>query len=93
MKKKFNLINFQFGRKIRDIYHYVKVGSVLMTTIDVLSYVPGLTRRKVFNAIDVTQLKLNIEVLNDYIIKDNELIGYRVDRVIDEALKEYNDEI
>jgi len=85
---------FKFGKEKKDIFHYAKVGSVLMTAIDLLSRLPKLTRRSVFNAIDRAQLKVGtIDLINDYVILDDELIGYRIDRVIDEALKEYGNEV
>ena len=48
-----------------------------------------MKKRKLFNFVDELQLKLNIEVLNDYIIQDTELLSYRIDRVIGKALEDY----
>ena len=80
----------EFGNKPKDIFHYVKVGLLLKGTIDVLSLIPGVQKEKVFNVVDVVQQKLGIDVLNDYIIKDPELLTFRVRRIVSEAIKEHN---
>ena len=80
----------EFGNKPKDIWHYAKVGLLLKGTIDVLSLIPGVEKEKVFNVVDVVQQKLGIDVLNDYIIKDPELLTFRVRRVVSEAIKEHN---
>lgn len=84
-----NKYKFHYGKKRYDIFHYAKLGLLLKGSIDLISMVPGLERKKVFNAIDAIQLKLGIDVLNDYIIKDDELIQYRIERVIDNSIKQY----
>lgn len=80
---------FSYGKKRYDIFHYAKLGLIFKGTLDLISMIPGVEKKKVFNAIDVIQLKLGIEVLNDYIIKDPELVGYRIERTLDESVKEY----
>lgn len=84
-----NQVDFQVGNKPKDIFHYVKVGLLLKGTIDVLSLIPGVKKEKVFNVVDVIQQKLGLDVLNDYIIKDPELLTFRVRRVVTEAIKEH----
>jgi hypothetical protein len=51
--------------------------------------VPGVKKKQVFNVVDTVQLKLGIDVLNDYIIQDDELIRYRIERVLDKSIKDY----
>lgn len=80
---------FQYGKKRRSIFDYAKIGVVLDTVITVAALLPGVDRRKAFNTIDKVQQKLGIEALNDYIIKDNELVGYRIERTLDDSIKEY----
>ena len=86
---KFNIIQFKFGKEQRDIKHYAKLGLILRTSIALIAWVPGLNEEKVFNFIDELQLALDIEFLNDYIVKDIELLKYRIKRVLDKALEEY----
>jgi hypothetical protein len=86
---KFNIIQFKFGKEQRDIKHYAKLGVILRTTIALIAWVPGLNEEKVFNFIDELQLALDVEFLNDYIVKDIDLLKYRIKRVLDKALEEY----
>ena len=86
---KFNIIQFKFGKEQRDIKHYAKLGVILRTTIALIAWVPGLNEEKVFNFLDELQLALDIEFINDYIIKDIDLLKYRIKRVLDKALEEY----
>jgi len=89
---KYNIFEFKYGKEKKDIFHYVKLGLLLKGSIDVISLIPGIEKEKVFNLVDRLQLSLKIDVLNDYIIKDEELLGYRLKRVVTEAIQEYEDE-
>ena len=84
-----NKHKFSYGKKRYDIFHYAKLGLILKGSIDLISMVPGIEKKKVFNLIDSIQLKLGVDVLNDYIIKDEELIRYRIERVVDNSIKQY----
>lgn len=86
-----NQIEFQIGKKQRSIFHYVKVGLLLKGSIDLASMIPGIKKESVFNIVDVAQQKLGLDVLNDYIIKDPELLNFRINRVITDALKEHRE--
>lgn len=88
---KFNIFNFKFGKEKRDIFHYVRLGIFLKGTVDVVSLLPFVDRKSVFNFIDKTQLQLGVDVLNDYIIKDEELLSFRIDRITTEAIEEYEE--
>jgi hypothetical protein len=57
--------------------------------LDIISSIPGVEKKKVFNIIDTIQQKLKIEVLNDYIIRDDELLGYRIEKVLNKSIKDY----
>lgn len=89
---KFNIFEFKRGKERKNIFHYAKLGLLLRGSIDVISLIPGVEKEKVFNLVDKLQLSLKIDVLNDYIIKDEELLEYRLKRVITEAIQEYEDE-
>lgn len=86
---KFNLIKFKFGRQIFDIKHYARLGILFKGSISLLSLLPGLNEENVFNFIDEMQLFFNIEVLNDYIIRDQDFLKYRIKRTLDKAFQEY----
>lgn len=84
----FNLFDFKFGKLKRKFSYYLKLSVILNTAVDIIALLPGIDEKKAFNAIDVTQKFLNIDYLNDYIIKDERFLGYRIERVLDNALKE-----
>jgi hypothetical protein len=90
-KSKFNIFEFKYGPEKRTIFHYVRLGFLLKGTLDVVSLLPFVDRKFIFNLIDELQLKFGSDVLNDYIIKDDELLRFRIDRTIEKALKDYED--
>ena len=86
---KFNIFEFKYGKEKKPLKEWIKIGAIVHFSLDTISLIPGVKKRKLFNLVDELQLKLNIEMLNDYIIQDTELLGYRIDRVIDKALEDY----
>lgn len=86
---KFNIFEFKFGKEKKPLKEWIKIGAIVHFSLDAISLIPGVKKRKLFNFVDELQLKLNIEVLNDYIIQDTELLSYRIDRVIGKALEDY----
>ena len=87
---KFNIFEFKFGKEKKPLKEWIKIGAIVHFSLDTISLIPGVEKRKLFNLVDELQLKLNIiEVLNDYIIQDTELLSYRIDRVIDKSLEDY----
>lgn len=81
---------FQFGKKKRTIYDWVKLGAILNFSIDTVSLLPWVSRKQVFNIIDEIQLKGDHDFLNEYIIKDREFLSYRLERELNKALKDYD---
>jgi len=81
---------FHYGKKRYDIFHYAKLGILFKGSLDLISMIPGVEKKKVFNAVDKIQQKLGIEALNDYIIKDDELVRYRIERTLDESIQDYD---
>jgi len=86
---KFNIFEFKFGKEKKSLKELIQFGAILHLSLDTLSLVPGIQKRRLFNLIDEFQLRLNIEILNDYIVRDTELLSYRIDRVIDKSLRDY----
>ena len=78
----------KFGEPKKDIFWWVKVGVLLNGALDLASYIPGYSRERAFNLIDTVQQKLKLDSLNSYIVKDPELVNYRVKRIVDAAIKE-----
>lgn len=89
---KYNIFNFKYGKEKKSIFYYAKLGLLFKGSIDLISLLPGIEKEKVFNLVDRIQLAMNIDILNDYIIKDDELIGYRIKRVVNEAIKKNEDQ-
>ena len=81
---------FQFGRKKRTFYDWVKLGAALNFSIDTLSLLPWVDRKKVFNLIDEVQLRGDNDFLNEYIIKDKELLSFRLERELNKAIGDYD---
>lgn len=92
-KNKFNIWNFQYGNKKRTLREWIQIGALIHLTLDMTSMIPGVEKRKVFNLLDEFQMHLNIKVLNDYIVQDSELVGYRVLRYVETAIKRYEEEM
>ena len=86
---KFNIFEFKFGKEKTPLKELIKIGAIIHFSLDVISSIPGVEKKKVFNIIDTIQQKLNIEVLNDYIIRDDELLGYRIEKVLNKSIKNY----
>jgi hypothetical protein len=86
---RFNIFKFKYGKERRNILDYMRIGFLLKGTVDVVSLLPFVDRKFIFNLIDEIQLKFGSDVLNDYIIKDDELLKFRIDRIIEKALKDY----
>ena len=80
------MLEFKSGKPKRTFKYYLS-GAVI---VEVLSNLPFVNKKKVFNVIDELQLKFNIDLINDYIIKDEELLNYRIERVINKALKDHD---
>lgn len=90
---KFNIFEFKFGKEKKTLKELIKIGAIIHGSLDLISLLPGVEKRKVFNLLDEFQLKMGtFEVLNDYIIKDSELISYRIDRTISKSIAEYEKE-
>jgi ERCC4-type nuclease len=86
---KFNIFEFKFGKEKKSVIEWIKVGAIIHLTLDTVSLIPGVKKKKVFNLLDEFQSFVGIDILNDYIIQDTELVSYRIDRVLNKAIEEY----
>ena len=86
---KFNIFEFKYGKEKKSLKEWIKIGAIVHFSLDVISLIPGVEKRKLFNLVDEFQLKLNMKTLNDYIIQDTELLSYRIDRVVTQSIEEY----
>lgn len=90
---KFNIFEFKRGKQKKSLAEWIKIGAILHLTLDTVSLIPGVDKRKAFNLLDEFQQKMGIDALNDYIIQDDELISYRIHRVIDKAIEEHEKDV
>jgi ERCC4-type nuclease len=88
---KFNIFEFKYGKEKKPLKEWIKIGAILHLSLDVISLIPGVQKKKVFNLLDEVQSSMGIDILNDYIIQDAELISYRIERVLDKSIKEYEE--
>ena len=89
-KTKFNIFEFKYGKEKKSLKEWIKIGAIIHGSLDLVSLIPGIEKRKVFNLMDSFQLKVGtIDIINDYIIQDEELLSYRIDRVINQSITEY----
>jgi hypothetical protein len=89
-KTKFNIFEFKYGKEKKSLKEWIKIGAIIHGSLDLVSLIPGIEKRKVFNLMDSFQLKIGtIDIINDYIIQDEELLSYRIDRVINQSITEY----
>lgn len=92
-KSKFNIFEFKRGKEKKPLKEWIKIGAIIHLALDTISLIPGVEKQKVFNVLDEIQLKMRIDVINDYIIQDDELVSYRIHRVIDKAIEEYKKDV
>jgi hypothetical protein len=86
---KFNIFEFKYGKEKKSLKEWIKIGAIFHLSLDTISLIPGVQKKKVFNLLDELQLSMGIDVVNDYIIQDTELITYRIERVLDKSVNEY----
>jgi hypothetical protein len=88
---KFNIFEFNLGKQKKSLQEWIKIGAIVHFSLDVISLIPGVQKKKVFNLLDEVQLSIGVDKLNDYIIQDSELITYRIERVLDKSIKKYEE--
>ena len=88
---KFNIFEFKLGKQKKSLQEWIKIGAIIHFSLDAISLIPGVQKKKVFNLLDEVQLSIGVDKLNDYIIQDSELISYRIERVLDKSIKKYEE--
>lgn len=83
---------FQVGKKKRDLSFYVMMSLLVKNGLDLLGkLLPFLSKRHLFLLLDAIQKHFKLEPLNDYIVKDEELLDLRVEHEVDKAIEEYKE--
>jgi hypothetical protein len=85
-------INFNFGRKPTDIKTYAIIGIILTSVVEIVGRLFRVKEKDLYALIDEINrhFKLN-DRLNDYYIKDRELLSQRVERDVDKAIETYKE--
>ena len=70
---------------------WVKMSVLVNLGLDAMSFIPGLDRKKAFNLVDEVNLRFRggENFLNDYIIADDELVGWRIEREVGNAIERH----
>lgn len=88
-----NIVHYESGNQPKNIFHYVRVGIIFEGLIDVITLLPWVNKKDLVVLIDQIQRQYKIDVLNDYIIKHQEFLDYRVETDVDISLKDYEYEV
>ena len=81
--------SFSAGKQRWSFYHHLQIALLLKLPLDVAALVPGISKKALFSSIDALQARFGLEAINDFIIQDEELLGYRIERVVREAIMRY----
>ena len=57
---KFNIFEFKSGKQKKSLQEWIKIGAIIHLSLDVISSIPGVEKKKVFNIVDTIQQKLNM---------------------------------
>ncbi len=83
-------IDFQFGKKKKNIIQWATFGVILTSLVAFLSQCTGIKEGHIWDLIDEIQrefIKNRDNDLNEYIIKDPELLDRRIKRDVDSAIR------
>ena len=53
---KFNIFEFKLGKQKKSLQEWIKIGAIIHFSLDVISLIPGVQKKKVFNLL----LKISI---------------------------------
>jgi len=84
-------MNFNFGKKTKNIYTYAFIGVLFTTIVTLVSQCTGIPENKIYDAVDEIQRNIPSKPLNDFIINDPVLLNRRVTRDVDEAIRQYEE--
>lgn len=84
-------MNFNFGKKTKNIYTYVFIGVLFTTIVTLVSQCTGIPEDKIYDAVDEIQRNILSKPLNDFIINDPVLLNRRIVRDVDEAIRQYEE--
>jgi hypothetical protein len=84
------MFNFNFGKKRPDKKQIILVSVILSGIVAILSQCSGVPSERLWDLLDEVQRTLFPQtIINDVIRQDPNLIKRRVERDVDEAIREY----
>jgi hypothetical protein len=88
----FFMFNFNFGKKKPDKKQIILISVVLSAIVATLSQCTGASQNALWDLLDEAQRVLFPgTVINDVLLQDPAVVGRRVERDVDKAIREYED--
>jgi hypothetical protein len=86
------MFNFNFGKKKPDKKQIILISVVLSAIVATLSQCTGASQNALWDLLDEAQRVLFPgTVINDVLLQDPAVVGRRVERDVDKAIREYED--
>ena len=88
----FFMFNFNFGKKKPDKKQIILISVILSGIVATLSQCTGAPQERLWDLLDEVQRTLFPgTVINDVLLQDPAVIGRRVERDVDRAIRDYED--
>ena len=88
----FFMFNFNFGKKKPDKKQIILISVILSGIVATLSQCTGASQNALWDLLDEAQRVLFPgTVINDVLLQDPAVVGRRVERDVDKAIREYED--
>ena len=88
----FFMFNFNFGKKKPDKKQIILISVILSGIVATLSQCTGASQERLWDLLDEVQRTLFPgTVINDVLLQDPAVIGRRVERDVDRAIRDYED--
>jgi len=86
------MFNFNFGKKKPDKKQIILISVILSGIVATLSQCTGASQNALWDLLDEAQRVLFPgTVINDVLLQDPAVVGRRVERDVDKAIREYED--
>jgi len=86
------MFNFNFGKKKPDKKQIILISVILSGIVATLSQCTGAPQERLWDLLDEVQRSLFPgTVINDVLLQDPAVVGRRVERDVDKAIRDYED--
>jgi len=84
------MFNFNFGKKKPDKKQIILISVILSGIVATLSQCTGASQDRLWDLLDEVQRSLFPQtIINDVLLQDPAVVGRRVERDVDKAIREY----